>query len=49
MIELSEDTGELDFHLVQRRDKQLTSLRDYISGFALRDPCYVPAFNTQKN
>ena len=48
MIELSEDTGELDFHLVQRRDNQLTSLRDYISGFALRDPCYVPAFKHSK-
>ncbi|CAL6345223.1 unnamed protein product [Bathycoccus prasinos] len=48
MIELSEDTGELDFHLVQRRDKQLTALRDYISGFALRDPCYVPAFKHSK-
>jgi len=42
------DTGELDFYMVQRRDQQLTSLRDYISGFALRDPCYVPAFKHSK-
>jgi predicted O-methyltransferase YrrM len=48
MVELGEDTGELDFHLVQRRDKQLTALRGYISGFALRDPCYVPAFKHSK-
>jgi len=47
-IELSKGTDELDYYEIQRRDHYLTSLRDYISGFALRDPCYVPDFKHSK-
>ena len=29
---------------VNRRDRYLVALRDFITGFSIRDPCYKPAF-----